>query len=176
MPKFDANLSPARWRVRELLSHTLRRAWAVLATLIQRRPHQSLPLVVLTDRAELLQQIRTAIRLGLPDEAEAMIEHIGAFALNDAECLNLRGVICEARGAWKNARRWYGRAIRANRSHAAAQQNMLRIYELNTFGRSKQPIALGDERPALTELLDARDVLLAESAVMTRDSDRETRS
>jgi len=86
-----------------------------------------------------------------------MILRIGDATLRDAACLNLRGVIEESRQEWKSARRWYGKAIRVDRSHPAAQQNMRRIYELYTFGWSKQPVALGDERRAFFELMKARE-------------------
>jgi len=75
---------------------------------------------------------------------------------SDAACLNLQGVIHELREQWKPARKLYHRAIRADGDYAPARQNMRRMYELYTFGHSDEPIALGDERPALAMLLLAR--------------------
>jgi hypothetical protein len=54
--------------------------------------------------------------------------------------------------------------MRCDKSHLAAQQNMRRMYELDALGYSRQPVALGDERPALFELLNARE---AERRVLT---------
>ena len=62
--------------------------------------------------------------------------------LNDPAWLNLIGVIHELRRDWKNARRYYGRAIAIDGAYEPAQQNMRRLYELYTFGRSVEPIAL----------------------------------
>lgn len=102
-------------------------------------------------------QARIAIRLGFVGEAWSILNAVsdGGATRDDAERLNLLGVISEARLQWKAARRLYGRAIRADRHYAPAQQNMRRLYELHTFGRSAEPVALGDERPALAELLRA---------------------
>src|SRR5262249_43218194 len=143
------------------LIRALRRARAALASVLHRKhvdaKKSPLPAIGGHERAELMADIRIAIRLGLLDQAEMMIGRIGPNALRDADCLNLRGVIEEARRNWKSAQRWYGKAMRADRSNEAAQQNMRRIYELNTFGSSKQPVALGDERPALFQLMKERE-------------------
>jgi hypothetical protein len=99
-----------------------------------------------------LASARRAIRLGLLDEARAALaaaERAGALG---AAYLNLRGVLDELRRDWKAAKRHYGRAIRADRGFQAAQQNMRRLYELDTFGRCAENIALGDEGPALMRL------------------------
>jgi hypothetical protein len=55
------------------------------------------------------------------------------------------GVVCESRGEWRRARRFYGKAMRANRGFAPATQNMRRWFELFTFGRTSWPVALSDE-------------------------------
>jgi len=109
------------------------------------------------DRGARLAEIRLAIRLGLFDDAVRSIAQLSGARRRDADCLNLLGAISEALNDWKGARRWYGKAIRADRSHVAAQQNMRRMYELATFGRSREAVALGDERPALFELLRERE-------------------
>lgn len=78
-------------------------------------------------------------------------------ATPDAERLNLLGVIAEAQDNWPEAARQYGKAIAADSRYEPAQQNMRRIYELTTFGRSAEPVAMGDERPALSLLLRQHD-------------------
>lgn len=166
---FDPNTRPsARWSITRSLSRLLRRTWHALGTSRQARIARSASrLAEPAKREQLLSEVRTAIRLGLFEEATTMLARFGDVAMSDADCLNLLGVIDEARCSWKSARRWYGKAIRRDRSHAAAQQNMRRIYELHTFGESKQPTALGDERPALCQLLNERERSSAIGAVGT---------
>ena len=92
-----------------------------------------------------------AIRAGRADKAWAVLaRHAGVLA-NDPTSLNLLGVCCELRRDWQLARRFYGVAISINPRLAPAQQNMRRLYELYTFGRSRQAVALGD-----TELRQGR--------------------
>jgi hypothetical protein len=98
-----------------------------------------------------LTEVCTSIRLGRLDEAEAMV------ASEEAPCLNLLGVIHEMRGEWKLARKYYGKAIRTDRQFEPAQQNMRRFYELYTFGRCREPVALGDETPAVAWLRAAHE-------------------
>src|SRR5205814_2771676 len=86
-------------------------------------------------RRQCLHDVRLAIRRGLYDRAESMLDPARRPG-PDAQVLNLMGVICEARCDWKAARRWYGRAMSADRGFAPAHENMRRIYELYTFGRS----------------------------------------
>ena len=69
--------------------------------------------------------------------------------LCDAAGLNLLGVVCEARGQRRAAKRYYVRAVRADPRFEPARQNMRRAYELDTLGRTDHPVAVGD---ALTDL------------------------
>jgi hypothetical protein len=105
------------------------------------------------ERAGLLDDVCRAFRLGRLDEVRERLAEAGDRAAGDAACLNLLGVVCEARAEWAAARRYYGRAIRADRRFAPAQQNMRRLYELNMFGRSPLPVAVGD--PATDQWLAA---------------------
>jgi len=93
------------------------------------------------------------MRMGDCDLAERLARSHPMTALPSARLLNLLGVVHEKRQEWKLAKKFYGRAIRADRRYAPARQNMRRIYELMTVGRSDQPVAMGDERPALGRLL-----------------------
>ena len=75
-------------------------------------------------------------------------EHIAKAleARNDSpDAFNLGGVLFEMQEDYDRAKRCYGQAIRLDRNHEAAQQNMRRIYELFQFGSSKEPFHLGDE-------------------------------
>lgn len=66
-----------------------------------------------------------------------------------AEYFNLLGVLYEAQAKWRLARKCYGKAIAADKHFAPAQTNMRRLYELENFGESEQPISLGDEAIAV---------------------------
>lgn len=102
--------------------------------------------------AARLASARQAIRLGLLDEARAALAAAERAGARGAAYLNLLGVVHELRRDWRAAKRHYGRAIRADRGYEAARQNMRRLYELDTFGRCAENIALGDEGPALMRL------------------------
>jgi hypothetical protein len=96
------------------------------------------------ERADLLRHTCAALRLGRLCEVQRLLDDAGDRAGGDAACLNLLGVVCEARGRWAEAKRYYGRAICAERRFAAAQQNMRRVYELSRFGHSAQAVAVGE--------------------------------
>lgn len=89
-----------------------------------------------------------AIRRGCVDDAERILQSAAELGLHDAAWLNVMGVVHESRGDWCRARRFYGKAMRADRRFAPAEQNMRRWYELVTFGRTTWPIAFGDNRAA----------------------------
>jgi hypothetical protein len=97
-------------------------------------------------RAALLLRACACIHLGDCDQAENLLTS-GLLDARDAACLNLLGVICEKRGRWEEARRFYGCAIRADRCYAPPRQNIRRWFELDTFGQSRVPVTLGDEEP-----------------------------
>jgi FixJ family two-component response regulator len=61
------------------------------------------------------------------------------------DVFNLGGVLFEMQEDYDRAKRYYGQAIRLDKNHEAAQQNMRRIYELFQFGSSKEPFNLGEE-------------------------------
>jgi hypothetical protein len=98
-------------------------------------------------RDELLRRACEAVRSGDFARAKAILESAPAAGTCDAACLNLLGVICEADRDWRQARKHYGKAIRADGEFTPARQNMRRWYELFTFGRTEYPILLGDETP-----------------------------
>jgi hypothetical protein len=124
--------------------------WTALRRVLDRAktPHVSLSP---EDRAGLIQAACTALQNGHLWTVEALLEH--SDGCGDAACLNLIGVIHEMRRQWKSAKRYYGRAIHADRHFDPAQQNMRRMYELETFGRTELPLATGD---VFTDLCLAR--------------------
>jgi 6-phosphogluconate dehydrogenase (decarboxylating) len=70
--------------------------------------------------------------------------HYVEFEPRSPDALNLLGVLAELGGDYRKARKYYGRAIRARHDHEAAQQNMRRLFELNLFGATDEPLNLGD--------------------------------
>jgi tetratricopeptide (TPR) repeat protein len=99
-------------------------------------------------RAALLLRACACVRVGEWDHAEQLLES-GVFAETDPAAVNLLGVLCEKRGLLAQARRHYGRAIRAERSFQPARQNLCRWFELDTFGHTSLPLLVGDEEPRL---------------------------
>jgi tetratricopeptide (TPR) repeat protein len=97
------------------------------------------------ERSIVFQRACTAVRSGRLEEAKNLLEFATATSAADAGLLNLLGVVYEARRDWRQARKLYGRAIRADGKFAPARQNMRRWYELFTFGCTEYPILLGDE-------------------------------
>lgn len=95
---------------------------------------------------QAVQKASPLLRRGAIDQAAAVLRAACTGEPVHAGWLNLMGVICESRGDWRRARRYYGKAMRANHNFAPAEQNMRRWYELFTFGRTKLPVALGDDR------------------------------
>jgi len=127
-----------------------------------------------TKQAELVSEARLAIRLGFLVEAESILLRAEQVAPGSAECMNALGVICELQREWKKARRAYCKAMRRDRRYAPAEQNIRRLYELNTFGRTSIPIQLGDERPALAALL--RQIKPAEGEIHAQSPEPSLRS
>jgi hypothetical protein len=103
-----------------------------------------------------IEEARIAIRLGALDEAQAILLRSGGPVCLGPAGANLLGIICECRGLNSQARRWYGRAIRADRRYEPAQQNMRRLFELDTYGHCRDSASLGDEPTALAALLVTR--------------------
>jgi DNA-binding NtrC family response regulator len=98
-------------------------------------------------RDDFESHIVTAQRLlNLRDFARAQKHLVRALELNDksAEAFNLTGVLFEMKEEYDRAKKYYGQAIKLDSRYEPAQQNMRRIFELFSFGSSKEPVALGD--------------------------------
>src|SRR5437016_1519869 len=93
----------------------------------------------------VLQCVRVSIRAGKHHDAESLLMTASDLGHEDAAYFNLLGALHEAQQRWRLARRFYGKAIAADRRYDPAQQNMRRMYELDTFGAAKQAVCLGDE-------------------------------
>ncbi len=93
---------------------------------------------------DCLREAKRLVNLQAFDPAAEKITE--ALRLDDKspEAHNLRGVLHEICGDLDGAKKAYGRAIKLDSRHEAAQQNMRRMFELFNFGRSEEPLHLGD--------------------------------
>lgn len=103
------------------------------------------PVVAQLRRTHALALARQALRRGEIDEAEREIERGRSGGEEDPAFLNVLGILHECRGDVREARACYGKAIAASATYAAAQQNMRRLYELDTYGRTNKTVRFGDE-------------------------------
>ncbi|MGC4030941.1 MAG: response regulator [Tepidisphaeraceae bacterium] len=104
----------------------------------------------LPDYSDVLDRVRVALRATDVPAAESLLIRAADLGQHDAAYFNLIGVIYEIRHRWTLAKKFYGKAMKADRDYVPAQQNMRRIYELYTFGRSGEPVALGDDFQVLS--------------------------
>jgi DNA-binding response OmpR family regulator len=94
----------------------------------------------------VLDRIRKLLRMA--DYENAMTLLMKAADRNDqqsAAYFNLLGVLYEAQGKWRLARKCYDKAIDADEQYQPARSNMHRLLELRRYGRSSQAVLLGDE-------------------------------
>ena len=83
--------------------------------------------------------------LNLQSFARARIHLVKALELNtkSAEAFNLAGVLAEMLDDYDKAKKYYGQSIKLDKHYEPAQQNMRRLFELQHFGSSSEPINLG---------------------------------
>lgn len=107
----------------------------------------------------VLGRVRRAVRADDMATAESLLMHAADLSAGrDAPYFNLLGVLYEAQGNWRLAKKFYTKALRADRSYEPAERNVRRMYELESFGRTSVPLTLGDEdeASALARLLRQR--------------------
>jgi FixJ family two-component response regulator len=78
---------------------------------------------------------------------KARLHLVKALELNpkSVEACNLAGVLAEINEDYNQAKKYYGQAIRLDKQYEPAQQNMRRLFEVEHFGSSKEPVDLGGE-------------------------------
>src|ERR1700730_1749944 len=83
--------------------------------------------------------------LNLRSFAMARIHLTKALELNNksVESFNLAGVLAEALDDIDKAKKYYGQAIKIDKNYEPAQQNMRRLFELQHFGSTSEPLNLG---------------------------------
>jgi len=84
--------------------------------------------------------------LNLRAFGKARLHLVKALELNakSVEAFNLAGVLAEVLEDYDKAKKYYGQAIKLDRNYEPAQQNMRRLFEVDHFGSSKEPVNLGD--------------------------------
>ncbi len=94
----------------------------------------------------MLSRLYGAIRMADPDAALTALARCGGGLLDDDPAyFNLLGVIAEMRREWRAANWLYGQALFVDKTYRPAQCNLRRLYELYTFGRTRESVAIGDE-------------------------------
>jgi DNA-binding response OmpR family regulator len=113
--------------------------------LVRHAPESAVPRPVRDDFDTHITKAK--LLLNLQDFAGAKEHLVRALELNNksAEGFNLAGVLFEMLEDYDRAKKYYGQAIKLDKSYEPAQQNMRRIYELFQFGSSKEPFVLGDD-------------------------------
>lgn len=135
---------------------------SVAAVLREPQPASAQPVEADTEGGyqAVMQRVREALLESDVAGAEALLMKAGDLGQHDAAYFNLLGVIYELRRQWRLAKKFYGKSKRADATYAPAEQNLRRIFELYTFGRSREPVALGGEpvepSSALAQLLRER--------------------
>jgi DNA-binding response OmpR family regulator len=135
---------------------------SIAAVLREPQPASAHPVEADTEGGyeSVIKRVRNALRESDIASAEALLMKAGDIAEHDAAYFNLLGVIYEMRRQWRLAKKFYGKAKRADGNYEPAEHNLRRIYELYTFGRSKEPVAMGGDAvepsSALGQLLRER--------------------
>jgi CheY-like chemotaxis protein len=94
----------------------------------------------------VLSRIRKLLRLAEYETAMSLLmKAADRKDQQSAEYFNLLGVLYEAQGKWRLARKCYDKAMMADENYGPARMNLRRLLELRRFGRSSQAIVLGDE-------------------------------
>ena len=95
---------------------------------------------------QVVDRIRKSLRMAEFSDAEALLmKAADRRDQHTAEYFNLLGVLYETQKKWRLARKCYGRAIDANGKYEPARANMRRLNDLQSEGRTTQPVMLGDE-------------------------------
>ena len=94
---------------------------------------------------QVLQYVRQSLREGKFKVAEQQLMKAGSITDDDAPFLNLAGVLHESYGRIDSARKFYERAVSKDRHYRPPKENILRLNELKQTGRTKRPVAFGDD-------------------------------
>lgn len=101
--------------------------------------------------SDVLNLVGKALRDGRFVDAERLLMRAGTIADSDPEFLNLAGALHEAHGRKPSARRFYERALASDATFEPAAENLRRLYDLETRGRTDRKLALGNRAEASTD-------------------------
>jgi two-component system, OmpR family, response regulator len=115
----------------------------IVAEIIKRHARPNEPLVE-TFSANIVAAKRC---INLRAFAKARLHLAKALELNakSVDAFNLAGVLAELLEDYDKAKKYYGRAIKLDKNYEPAQQNMRRLFEMDQFGSSTEPVNLGDK-------------------------------
>jgi DNA-binding NtrC family response regulator len=115
----------------------------IVAEIIKRHARPNEPLVE-TFSAHIVAAKRC---INLRAFAKARLHLAKALELNakSVDAFNLAGVLAELLEDYDKAKKYYGRAIKLDKNYEPAQQNMRRLFEMDQFGSSTEPVNLGDK-------------------------------
>ena len=115
----------------------------IVAEIIKRHARPNDPLVE-TFSAHIVAAKRC---INLRAFAKARLHLAKALELNakSVDAFNLAGVLAELLEDYDKAKKYYGRAIKLDKNYEPAQQNMRRLFEVDQFGSSTEPVNLGDK-------------------------------
>jgi len=94
----------------------------------------------------VLDRVRKSLRLANYTDAETLLMKAADLAQKDAAYFNLLGVVYESQRQWRLAGRFYGKAIAVDQHYEPAQKNLRRLTELKRFGKTTEPVTLGDRK------------------------------
>lgn len=97
----------------------------------------------------VLTRARQALCAGRVELAGTLVEELDESGQRNPACLNILGLIAEARDDWADARRCWGKALRLDPSYVPAYDNLRRWFELAQLGSTRIRIAYGDDNPLL---------------------------
>ena len=93
-----------------------------------------------------LDKVRKSMRLAQLETAESLLMKVAERReQQSAEYFNLLGVLYESQRRWRLARKCFCKAIDGDPHYEPAKKNIQRLAEMQSYGRSQQPIYLGDE-------------------------------
>ena len=118
---------------------------AMVAEVVGRHQSTSRGPVELGSLEDFLREAKRLVNLQGFDMAGRMVAEALRIDERSPDAHNLRGVLHVIGGDYDAAKKSYGRAIKLDASHPAAQQNMRRIFELFNFGRSEEPLHTGQK-------------------------------
>ena len=117
----------------------------IVAEILDRHQPRTVPTDEPTAIGNLTREAKRLINLQDFDAAAMCLTAALKIDAASSEVYNLQGILAEIRGDYDEARKAYGRAIKLDSHHEAAQQNMRRLFELFNFGTSKEPVHYGGE-------------------------------